>query len=59
MMLASPIMVRVAAMSRRGEIRWGVIPKLVDLDLCSYDVCSNLLDHWSVREFVKLVEIDN
>ena len=43
-LLASSIIARAAAMSRRGEIRWGVILKLVDLDLCNYDVCSDLLD---------------
>ena len=59
MMLASSIMVGAAAMSRCGGVRWRIISKLVDLDLCSYDVRTDLLDLWSVREFVKLIESDS
>ena len=33
--------------------------ELIDLDLCSYDVHMDLLDLWSVREFVELIESDN
>ena len=58
MMLASYIMVRAVAMSLCGGIRWSVISKLVNLDLHIHDVCSDLLDLWSVREFVELVESD-
>ena len=58
MMLASSIAVGAAATSQHGGVRWHTILKLVDLDMCSYDVRTDLLDLWSVREFVKLVESD-
>ena len=56
MMLASSIAVGATAMSGCSGIRWGIIPELVDLDLHCYDMCWNLLNLWSVREFVELVE---
>ena len=59
MMLASSIVEGVAAMSQRGGFRWRIILELVDLDLCSYGVRTDLLDLWSVREFVELVESDS
>ena len=59
MMLASSITVGAAAMSQRSVVRRHIIPKLIDLDLCSYDVRMDLLDLWSVREFVELIESDN
>ena len=37
----------------------GVVLELVDMDLRCYDMCSDLLDLWSVREFVELVESDS
>ena len=59
MMLASSVAAGVADMSQRGRVRWHMAPKLVDLDLCSYDVGTDLLDLWSVREFVELIESDD
>ena len=56
MMLVSSIVVGAVAMSRHNGIRWGIILKLIDLDLRGYDMCSNLLDLWSMGEFVELVE---
>ena len=58
-MLASSVVTGAVAMSRHGRVRWCVISKLVDLDLCSYDVRMDLLNLWSVREFVELVESDS
>ena len=57
-MLASFVTARAAAMTYRGGIRWGVIPELINLHLRGYDMCSDLLDLWSVREFVELIESD-
>ena len=59
MMLASFIVVGVVAMSHCGGVRWSIILELVDLDLCSYDVRMDLLNLWSVREFVELIESDS
>ena len=58
MMLASSVTVGEATMSQHGGVRWHIVSKLVDLDMCSHDVCIDLLDLWSVREFVELVERD-
>ena len=58
MMLVSSIVVGAVAMSRHNGIRWGIILKLIDLDLRGYDMCSDLLGLWSVRKFVELVESD-
>ena len=57
-MLASSIAARVVAMSFHGGVRWRIILELVNLDLCSYDVRMDLLDLWSVREFVELIGSD-
>jgi len=46
-------------MSRHGGVRWRIVLELIDLDLCNYDVCVDLLDLWSVRDFVELVESDS
>ena len=46
-------------MSRHGGVRWRIVLELIDLDLCNYDVCVDLLDLWSVREFVELIESDS
>ena len=56
MMLASSIVVGAAATSQHGGVRWCIISELIDLDLYSYDVRTDLLDLWSVREFVELIE---
>ena len=44
MMLASSITVGAVATSRHGGVRWRIILELIDLDLCSYVVRTNLLD---------------
>ena len=58
-MLASSVAAGVAATSQRGGVRWRIVSELVDLDLCSYDVRMDLLNLWSVREFVELIESDS
>ena len=59
MMLASSAAAGAAAICQHGGVRWRVVLELVDLDLCSYDVRTDLLDLYSVREFVELVESDS
>jgi hypothetical protein len=56
LMLTSSITAGAAAMSRRSQIRQVGIPELVDLDLSRYNMRSDLLDLWSLRKFLELVE---
>ena len=57
--MASSVMAGMVAMSRHGGVRWCIVSELIDLDLCSYDVRMDILDLWSVREFVELIKSDN
>ena len=44
MMLASSIVVGAVSTSHHGGVRWCVVLELIDLDLCSYDVRTDLLN---------------
>ena len=56
LMLTSSVVAGAAATSRHGRERWVGVLKLVDLDLSCYDMRSDLLDLWSLEEFLELVE---
>ena len=56
LMLTSFVTVGAAATSRRGRIRWVGVLELIDLNLSCYDMRSDLLDLWSLRKFLELVE---
>lgn len=58
-MLASSIAVGAATTSQHDGVRCRIVLELVDLDLCSYDVRTDLLDLWNMREFVEHIESDN
>ena len=49
-------MAGAAIASQRGQKRWVGVPELVYLNLSCYDMRSDLLDLWSLRKFLELVE---